>query len=650
MLTILIMPPPTSFCILDEGEVGLDAGGVAVHHEADGAGGGEDGDLGVAVAVLFAVGEGSVPGVLGLLDEGVEAGGDEGFFGRGAGFADVVDLGAVHADDVEEGLAVEVEAGAGSAFDFGFFGGLGGGGEAGAGLGDAGGLPVGIAAEDGGERPGEVASGIGVVGEAEGHQERAEVGVAEAEGAVVVGVLGDHLGRVAGGVDDDLHRGGDDGDGVAIGGGVELAAGGEELQQVEAGEVAGGVVEEHVLGAGVGGVDAGGVLAGVPLVDGGVVLHAGVAALPGGLGELVHEVAGAVFLDGLALLDGAGGEELVAVDGLHELVGDADGVVGVLEEDGGVGLGVGAGAVVASLDEVPGFFFFFYLAFDEVFDVGVIDVEDDHLGGAAGLAAGFDDSGEGVEAAHEGEGTAGCAAAAQGFHRTADGGEVRTGSGAPLEEHAFGLGEGEDGVERILDGVDEAGGALGLGVAGDGELDGAGVRVPVPVLGVGVGVEAVAADVEPDGGVEGDLLVEEEVGELGVEDFGVFGGAEVAVADAPVADGLGDAGDEGADAGLAFVGSVETMQILAGDDVGRGDGPVGGDFDVALLEDELALPVLDDGVAALPGDLVVGRDPGGGEVAGKGEARGLLVELFRGGWLGGDEAFGRRHGMVLLKW
>ena len=29
--------------------------------------------------------------------------------------ADVVDLGAVHADDVEEGLAVDVEAGAGSA-------------------------------------------------------------------------------------------------------------------------------------------------------------------------------------------------------------------------------------------------------------------------------------------------------------------------------------------------------------------------------------------------------------------------------------------------------------------------------------------------------------------------------------------------------
>jgi hypothetical protein len=91
----------------------------------------------------------------------------------------------------------------------------------------------------------------------------------------------------------------------------------------------------------------------VPTVDGGVVLHSGIAALPGGVGDLVHEVAGAVLADGLAVLDGAGGEGAVGLDRLHELVGDADAVVGVLEEDGAVGLGVGAGAVVAGLDEVP---------------------------------------------------------------------------------------------------------------------------------------------------------------------------------------------------------------------------------------------------------------------------------------------------------
>ena len=122
--------------VLDEGEVGLDAGGVAVHHEADGSGGGEDGDLGVAVAVLFAVGEGAVPDFFACGDEFGELRGDEGFGGVARG-ADVVDLGAVHADDVEEGLAVDVEAGAGSASDLRLLGERGCGSEGGGALGDA---------------------------------------------------------------------------------------------------------------------------------------------------------------------------------------------------------------------------------------------------------------------------------------------------------------------------------------------------------------------------------------------------------------------------------------------------------------------------------------------------------------------------------
>ena len=131
----------------------------------------------------------------------------------------------MHADDVEEGLAVDVEAGAGSAGDVSLLGERGGGSEGGAGFGDARGLPVGVAAEDGGEGGGEVASGVGVVGETEGHEECAEVCVAEAEWAIVVRVLRDHLGGVACGVDDDLHCGGDNGDSVTVRGDVELAAG-----------------------------------------------------------------------------------------------------------------------------------------------------------------------------------------------------------------------------------------------------------------------------------------------------------------------------------------------------------------------------------------------------------------------------------------
>ena len=162
-------------------------------------------------------------------------------------------------------------------------------------------------------------------------------------------------------------------------------------------------------------------------------------------------------------------------------------------------------------------------------------------------------------------------------------------------------------------------------VAGDAEGYFALLGVPVPVLRVGVGLEAVAAYVEPDGRVEGGLLVDEEMGELGEEDVGVFLRGEVAVAHAPVADGLGYAGDEVADTLLALGRADLAMEIFGGDDVGRGDGPVGGDFDGLLLEDEAAFEVLDDGVAELPGEFVEGVDAGLGEVAREVEARGGTV-------------------------
>ncbi len=47
--------------VFHQRDVGLDAGGVAIHEEADRAGGGEDGDLGVAIAVLPAELGGAVP-------------------------------------------------------------------------------------------------------------------------------------------------------------------------------------------------------------------------------------------------------------------------------------------------------------------------------------------------------------------------------------------------------------------------------------------------------------------------------------------------------------------------------------------------------------------------------------------------------------
>src|SRR5207248_1564390 len=67
---------------------------------------------------------------------------------------------------------------------------------------------------------------------------------------------------------------------------------------------------------------------------------------------------------------------------------------------------------------------------------------------------------------------------------------------SPLEEHAFGLGEREDGIERVLHRIDKAGGALRIAIAGDGKLHASRFGIPVPVLRVGVGLEAVARSEE----------------------------------------------------------------------------------------------------------------------------------------------------------
>ena len=50
-------------------EIRLDAGGVAIHHQADGAGGGHDRDLRIAIAMRLAEFQGAVPGGAGVGDQ-----------------------------------------------------------------------------------------------------------------------------------------------------------------------------------------------------------------------------------------------------------------------------------------------------------------------------------------------------------------------------------------------------------------------------------------------------------------------------------------------------------------------------------------------------------------------------------------------------
>src|SRR5581483_10146247 len=156
--------------------------------------------------------------------------------------------------------------------------------------------------------------------------------------------------RVAGGVNDNFLRERYGVAGMTERFDVELAAGAHELHEIQRCKIAGGIVEEHVLGAGIGGVDAARCFGSVPAIDGGIELHTGIAALPGRFGNLLQNFFGIETANGLAVNDGTGPPIGAGSGGFHELVGGPHGIVGVLEKDRAVGFAVERG-IVAGIDQ-----------------------------------------------------------------------------------------------------------------------------------------------------------------------------------------------------------------------------------------------------------------------------------------------------------
>ena len=96
---------------------------------------------------------------------------------------------AVHADHVEHRLAVDCVAR-----------------ERAHAFGDARRLRVRFAAHQRGDGAGHVAAFVGVVGQRHGHEQRAEIGVAQAERPEIVRIFGDFRRRIAGVVDQNFLR------------------------------------------------------------------------------------------------------------------------------------------------------------------------------------------------------------------------------------------------------------------------------------------------------------------------------------------------------------------------------------------------------------------------------------------------------------
>ncbi len=111
---------------------------------------------------------------------------------------------------------------------------------------------------------GEIAALVAVIRKTERHQHGAEVRVAKAERAEVMGVLRDSLRGVAGVIDNDFLREDHGVDGVTEGFHIEGAVGTDKLHEVQRRQVAGRIVEEHVFRARIGRVNARGFLRRMP--------------------------------------------------------------------------------------------------------------------------------------------------------------------------------------------------------------------------------------------------------------------------------------------------------------------------------------------------------------------------------------------------
>ena len=326
----------------------------------------------------------------------------------------------------------------------------------------------------------------------------------------------------------------------------------------------------------------------MPVVDRVVVLQTRIGALPGRLRDLAEQLTRVDVFDDLAVLALAEAELGALFHGAHELTGYPHRVVRVLvlhRSD----VRTAKIHIEAGIAQGANLVFFLGLGLDELFDVGVIHVQHDHLRGSTGSTAGLDGAGGGVGAAHERHGAGRRAAGAQQFLRRANAGEVEPRAGAALEDEPLFLVPVEDRIHGVVHREDEASAHL-LGGLG--------------------------ADVEPDRRVEAEVLVQQHVGELVLEDLGIGRGSEVAVGLPRLAIGQNDAIDELLQALFALGGAQRPAEVLRRDDRGGVDAPEIREIHPTLLEDVLTgLPVGLDDVAPFPRHLVVGVDTRGAEHA-----------------------------------
>ena len=214
----------------------------------------------------------------------------------------------------------------------------------------------------------------------------------------------------------------------------------------------------------------------MPFIDGAVVLQTRVCASPSGEADLIPEFLGRNGLGHRAI--GSVAERPIAarLNCLEELVGEPNGVVGILAAYGVVRLTIevvveGESQLVGecfvlvaqafqAFNQSCDLDFFANFPVHEGFDVRVVGVKTDHLCRATCGAAGLDGTSCSVADLEEAHEARTATTTGQRFISTTDVGEVCPRTGAILEESSFTGPKIHDSAlahQVIVDGLDEAG-------------------------------------------------------------------------------------------------------------------------------------------------------------------------------------------------
>jgi len=681
----------------DQREIGLNAGRVAIHDEADRAGRRDDGRLCVAIAVALAHRNGEVPSGARMIDEvGLRTVGRverhrrhvEAFIAgcqpmRGAG---VIAHHAQHVLGVVRIARKRPEL-----------------------LGHLRRGRIGNAGHHRADRARKRARLVGIVSDAAGHQQPTDIGEAETERAEAERAFGDLAARELRHQHRDFEHDGPELDRMFEGLDIEAAIALAELHQVERGEVAGRVVEEHVFRARIAGADVAARRASVPVVDRGVELDAGIGARPGGVADLLPQLARRQHLRGRAVEAARQRPFGVVLDRAQEVVGHAHRVVGVLARNGEIGFGVPVGVVNPEVDFVVALFreldhalhivfrhmratrrddlalqrhvllrieailavalaidagahdgvqmlavdlragderrhllLFGHLPVDELLDVGMVDIDDHHFGGAPRRAAGFDRAGRPVADLQEAHQAGRLAAARELFVLAAQVREVGAGARAVFEEPRLAHPEIHDAVlvdEIVGDALDEAGMGLRkfIGALRPRRL---GVGAPVALRRAVDAIGPVQPGVEPLRGIGRRDLRRQHEAQLVVKGARIFLAVEIAAFPAPIGPGAGQPVEHLASVHLgpeAVLGAQRRQRLVVGhmppQEFGNallgqplqhgGDArfteiflrqhvagdlaPFGGDRNILQPEDHRAVGISDFAGRRAEGDALVGR-------------------------------------------